>query len=136
MPEKMPEKQQLKLSKNQTLVYEALSQASQPIGAYELLGQLKAHGLRAPLQIYRALDRLIELRLVHRLESLNAWTTCCDANHESTPVFVICDDCGEVKEHIDTNLNHSIEDISKQSGFVPKRPIIEIHGRCENCGNS
>ena len=126
-------KQELKLSKNQALVYKELSRAGQPVGAYYLLDQLKVHGLNAPLQIYRALDRLIELRVVHRLESLNAWTTCCDANHESAPVFVICDDCGNVKEHIDTNLNRSIENISKKSGFLAKRPIVEIHGRCEDC---
>ena len=79
------------------------------------------------------MDHLIELKVVHRLESLNAWTTCCDTNHDSAPVFVICDDCGNVKEHIDLNLNLSLQNISKKSGFVAERPIIEIHGRCEDC---
>ena len=60
----MRDKLRLKLSKNQALVYEALSQASKPVGAYDLLDQLKAHGLRAPLQIYRALEGLIELKVV------------------------------------------------------------------------
>ena len=129
----MRDKRELKLTKNQALVYDALSQAGKPVGAYELLDQLKAYGLKAPLQIYRALDSLIELKVVHRLESLNAWTTCCDANHDSAPIFVICDDCGDVKEHIDTNLNRSIEDISKKSGFTAERPIVEIHGLCEDC---
>ena len=129
----MQDKQQLKLSKNQALVYKALSQASQPVGAYDLLNQLKVHGLKAPLQIYRALDSLIELKVVHRLESLNAWTTCCDANHDAAPIFVICDDCGDVKEHIDTNLNQNIKNISTKNGFTAERPIIEIHGRCGDC---
>ena len=129
----MQEKQHLKLSKNQALVYEALGQAGKPVGAYDLLDQLKSHGLKAPLQIYRALESLIELKVVHRLESLNAWTTCCDADHDSAPIFVICDDCGNVKEHIDTDLNRSIENISKKSGFTAERPIVEIHGRCGDC---
>ena len=129
----MQEKQHLKLSKNQALVYEALGQAGKPVGAYYLLDQLKAQGLKAPLQIYRALESLIELKVVHRLESLNAWTTCCDADHDSAPIFVICDDCGDVKEHIDTDLNRSIENISKKSGFTAERPIVEIHGRCGDC---
>ena len=129
----MRDKQQLKLTKNQALVYDALSHASKPVGAYELLDQLKMHGLKAPLQIYRALDSLIEFKVVHRLESLNAWTTCCDANHDSAPIFVICDNCGDVKEHIDTNLNRSIENISKKSGFTAEKPIVEIHGRCVDC---
>ena len=130
----MRDKQQLKLSKNQALVFEALSEADQPVGAYDLLDKLRKYGLKAPLQIYRALDRLIELKVVHRLESLNAWTTCCDANHESAPIFVICDDCGNVTEHIDSSLNLSLENISKKTGFVTEKPIIEIHGRCCDCG--
>ena len=84
----MRDKQHLKLSKNQALVYEALSQAGKPVGAYDLLDQLKAHGLKAPLQIYRALESLIELKVVHRLESLNAWTTCCDADHDLSLIHI------------------------------------------------
>ena len=121
------------LTKNQLLVLEALRKAKHPVGAYELLDQLREHGLRAPLQIYRTLDQLIELKIVHRLESLNAWTLCCDAEHDSTPVFAICNDCGIVKEYFDETLSSNIANISKQSGFVADRSIIEIHGRCDQC---
>ena len=129
----MQKKQMLKLTKNQTLVYDALKREDKPVGAYDLLDKLREHGLKAPLQIYRALDRLIGLRLVHRLESLNAWTTCCDTDHVSAAVFVICDDCGNVEEHIDVGLSSSMENIAKKIGFVPKRPVFEIHGRCGDC---
>ena len=121
------------LTKNQSLVLKALRKAKHPIGAYELLDQLREHGLKAPLQIYRTLDQLIELKIVHRLESLNAWTLCCDAEHDSTPVFAICNDCGIVKEYFDETLSSNIANISKQSGFVADRSIIEIHGRCDQC---
>ena len=121
------------LTKNQSLVLEALRKAKHPVGAYELLDQVREHGLRAPLQIYRTLDQLIELKIVHRLESLNAWTLCCDAEHDSTPVFAICNDCGIVKEYFDETLSSNIANISKQSGFVADRSIIEIHGRCDQC---
>ena len=121
------------LTKNQSLVFEALRKAKHPVGAYELLDQLREHGLKAPLQIYRTLDQLIELKIVHRLESLNAWTLCCDAEHDSTPVFAICNDCGIVTECFDENLSSNIQKISKRSGFVADRSIIEIHGRCDQC---
>ena len=121
------------LTKNQSLVLEALRKAKHPVGAYELLDQLREHGLRAPLQIYRTLDQLIELKIVHRLESLNAWTLCCDAEHDSTPVFAICNDCGIVREYFDETLSSNIANISKQSGFVADRSVIEIHGRCDQC---
>ena len=121
------------LTRNQSLIFEALRKAKNPVGAYELLDQLREHGLKAPLQIYRTLDQLIELKIVHRLESLNAWTLCCDAEHDSTPVFAICNDCGIVKEYFDETLSSNIANISKQSGFVADRSIIEIHGRCDQC---
>ncbi len=121
------------LTKNQSLVLEALRKAKYPVGAYELLDQLREHGLKAPLQIYRTLDQLIELKIVHRLESLNAWTLCCDAEHDATPVFAICNDCGNVREYFDETLSSNIANISRQSGFVADRSIIEIHGRCDQC---
>ena len=132
----MPKKQESKFTKNQALVFNALNKAGKPVGAYDLLDELREHGIKAPLQIYRALDRLIELRVAHRLESLNAWTTCCDADHASAAVFVICDDCGNVEEHIDSSVSSSMENIAKQSGFVPKRPVFEIHGRCGECNRA
>ncbi|MEC8091926.1 MAG: transcriptional repressor [Pseudomonadota bacterium] len=113
---------------------EALAGASQPLGAYALLDELREHGLKAPLQVYRALDQLIELRLVHRLESLNAWTVCCDNHHKETPVFAICNDCGIVTEYFDEQLSNDISQLSERSGFVPERSVIEIHGQCDKCG--
>ena len=123
----------IKFSKNEALVFEALKNASHPVGAYDLLDQLKVHGLKSPPQVYRALERLTELKVAHRVESLNAWTSCREANHENAPVFVICDNCGDVTEHIDRPLNASLEKIYKKNGFVPGNPILEIHGRCSDC---
>jgi Fur family zinc uptake transcriptional regulator len=61
------------LTKNQSLVMGALSQANGPLSAYTILDELREHGFRAPLQVYRALEKVVEFGLVHRLESLNAF---------------------------------------------------------------
>ena len=129
----MKKEQGRTLTKNQSLVLGALSAASQPLGAYALLEELRDQGVKAPLQVYRALDQLIELKLVHRLESLNAWTVCCGDHHRDTPVFAICDDCGSVTEYFDKELSSGITSLSQRSGFVPDRSIIEIHGQCDKC---
>jgi Fur family zinc uptake transcriptional regulator len=55
------------LTRNQSLVLKTLSDADQPLGAYELLNRLQPSGFKAPLQVYRALDQLVEKGLVHRL---------------------------------------------------------------------
>lgn len=129
----MKKEQGRTLTRNQSLVLGALSAASQPLGAYALLEELRDQGFKAPLQVYRALDQLIEQRLVHRLESLNAWTVCCGNHHKDTPVFAICDDCGSVTEYFDKKLSSGITFLSQRSGFMPDRSIIEIHGQCDKC---
>ena len=122
------------LSKNQLLVMDSLKQARQPLGAYSLLDKLREKGLKAPLQVYRTLDQLEKMGLVHRIETLNAWTLCCEEKHECTPIFAICDDCGVVTEHLDKTLFDNIVALPVSGGFVPDRTVVEIHGKCENCG--
>ena len=123
-----------KLTKNQALVLKVLSNASQPLGAYAILDKLRSHGFKAPLTVYRALDQLAGQGLVHKIESLNSWTTCCGEHQANPPVFEICNDCGNVTEQFDRELVKSLNRMSERSGFIPGRSIIEIHGRCDDCG--
>ena len=123
-----------KLTKNQALVLNILTKASQPLGAYAILAELRSYGFKAPLTVYRALDQLAGMGLVHKLESLNSWTSCCGDHHANSPVFEICNDCGNVTEHFDKELLKNLSNVSERSGFIPDRSIIEIHGRCDDCG--
>ena len=114
-------------------VLEYLQHRNRPVSAYEILEDLRDEGVTAATTVYRALAKLNASRRVHRIESLNAWAACCEPHHVETPVFEICDDCGSVKEHVDTSLASNIAALSARSGFVPDRSVIEIHGRCSNC---
>lgn len=124
-----------KLTKNQTMVFNALSRASGPMSAYGLLDELRENGLRAPLQVYRALDKLVERGLVHRLETLNAFVACrhphCEA--EETVAFTICDDCGRVEEISDHGLSQQLMAIAKEDGFRVSKSTIELRGCCDMC---
>ncbi|MEC8642861.1 MAG: Fur family transcriptional regulator [Pseudomonadota bacterium] len=123
-----------KLTKNQALVFNVLTSAAQPLGAYAILDELRSHGFKAPLQVYRALEQLAGEGLVHKLESLNAWTVCCGKHRANPPVFAICNDCGNVTEHFDEELVKNLNTMSARSGFMPDRSVIEIHGQCDDCG--
>ena len=123
-----------KLTKNQALVLKILTKASQPLGAYAILDKLHIHGFKAPLTVYRALEQLAGQGLVHKIESLNSWTTCCGEHQANPPVFEICNDCGNVTEQFDGELVKNLNSMSERSGFIPDRSIIEIHGRCDDCG--
>lgn len=123
------------LTKNQSLVMGALKRSDGPLSAYTILDQLRNHGFRAPLQVYRALDKLVEFGLVHRLESLNAFVACrhpdCDG-HE-TIAFMICDECGQVSEITDNSLARRLKQLAGGAGFTLKKSAIELRGICANC---
>ena len=60
-------------SRNELLAYDFLEDTGKPASAFEILDALRDEGLRAPLQVYRALSKLIDSGSVHRIESLNAF---------------------------------------------------------------
>ncbi len=114
-------------------VLKFLKRQERPLSAYEILEALRGDGVAAATTVYRALAKLLETGHVHRIESLNAWTVCRAPHHSETPVFEICDGCGNVTEHVTSHLAHDIAALSADSGFVPDRSVIEIHGRCSDC---
>ena len=124
-----------KLTRNQQLVFDALSDAKTPLSAYTLLDQLRSSGFRAPLQVYRALEKLINNGQVHRLESLNSFVACqhsnCDQN--KTIAFTICDTCDRVSEFTDAELSGLLQSISDNSHFKLENSVVELRGKCEDC---
>ena len=123
------------LTRNQALVFSALSQASEPLSAYTILDRLRGDGFRAPLQVYRALDKLTEKGLVHRLESLNAFVACAHphAHEHGLVAFAICETCGQVDEFSDELVKERLAAWSKRTGFRPSKTTIEIRGQCKAC---
>jgi Fur family zinc uptake transcriptional regulator len=88
-----------KLTRNQNLVLSVLQSCDQPLTAYTILGRLRDDGIKAPLQVYRALEKLLEAGLIHRLESMNAFVVCCHSRHGQIhprmTTFAICEACGK-----------------------------------------
>lgn len=123
------------LTRNQGLVFTALSNADGPLTAYTILDELRAEGFKAPLQVYRALDKLIEIGLVHRLESLNAFVACRhpSCSHHETAAFAICEECGHVSEFAPDEAMHHLRDWARQQEFTLARATIELRGTCCNC---
>jgi Fur family transcriptional regulator, zinc uptake regulator len=123
------------LTKNQTLVMGTLAASSGPMSAYTILDELRGEGFRAPLQVYRALGKLVEFGLVHRLESLNSFVACRhpDCDEHQTMAFMICDGCGQVNEITDASLARRLQSLAKDSGFALSKTTIELRGLCETC---
>ena len=128
----------LKLIKNQTLVLSVLEESSIPLSAYTILERLGEHGLRAPPQVYRALDKLLDLGLAHKLASMNSFLACQHTqcgSHQVTS-FAICDGCDQVSEIINTEFERHLNSLANDVGLRPTRSTIEIHGLCDQCASS
>ena len=61
------------LTKNQKTVLDILENSSEPLKAYTILFDIQKKGIKSPLQVYRALDKLIEIGKVHKIESRNSY---------------------------------------------------------------
>ena len=69
-----------KLTNNQQTVLDLLEGSKEPLKAYAILFDIQKKGIKSPLQVYRALDKLIEIGKVHKIESKNSYIACNNAN--------------------------------------------------------
>lgn len=126
----------VKLTPQRRRVLAILRAARRPLGAYEILESMR-EGPRAlaPPTVYRALDFLLEQGLVHKLESLHAFIGCTHPDHPHCSQFLICADCGRVTELEDEAVARSLTSAASESGFRPRRPVVELIGTCADCSD-
>ncbi|MEL6503921.1 MAG: Fur family transcriptional regulator [Pseudomonadota bacterium] len=112
-----------------------LKKSGRPLSAYALLDRLRSEGFNAPLQIYRALEKLQQAGSVHRVESLNAFIACHreGCRHTQNAIFAICESCGVVQEFADANLAGRVKDCAEAEGFRFQQSTIEMKGLCKDC---
>lgn len=117
------------------LVLAALRRMGKPASAYDLIEALKSDGVRAPPTVYRALNKLIEEGLVHRLESLNAFVACTHEHvHEHDAVaLAVCDECGQVSEYDSEELAELLEAWAHKTRFALRHMTLELRGQCAAC---
>jgi Fur family zinc uptake transcriptional regulator len=120
-----------------------------PLGAYTLIDQLAEKTQRriAPPTVYRTLEFLLELGLIHRINSLNAYIGCSQPHMHQTQsdqnapnqvidkhnYFLICKKCHDTQEILDAKLSKKIELVSQTYKFLPQEQWLEITGLCEEC---
>ncbi|RCL00083.1 MAG: zinc uptake regulator [Candidatus Tokpelaia sp. JSC189] len=123
------------LTRNQRHVLDLLLAEKTALSAYTILDRLRIKGFRAPLQVYRALEKLIKLGLVHRLESLNAFIACSrpECEEHSLIAFVICRKCSNIIEFDNGVIDDNVKKHMQTINFWPQDTILEIRGICAGC---
>ena len=123
------------LSRNQQIVLNIIEKAKGPLKAYSILFNVQKKGINAPQQIYRALDKLIEMGKIHKIESKNAFVACRNSNCEisKATAFSICESCEMVDEINDAKLTKYLTNFSDKKGTKYKRFNLEFFGLCKKC---
>ncbi len=120
----------LRLTSPRLHVLEIMAKATKPMGAYDVLAELGDYiDNPKPPTAYRAIDFWREHGFIHRVESLNAYVTCCQDHAHHDVHFLVCDDCHSVNElHV-----HKKQKTALPEGFVATKTFTETHGTCTAC---
>ena len=123
------------LSKNQQIVLDIIEKAKGPLKAYSILFNVQKKGIKVPPQIYRALDKLIKIGKIHKIESKNAFVACRNSNCEisKATAFSICESCEKVDEISDKSLSKYLSGYSDKKGMKFKKFNLEFFGLCKKC---
>ena len=111
-----------------------LFDAARPATAYELLDLVRPEDASiTPASIYRSLDFLVEMGLVHRLDSTRSFVACEHPDHPHAGQFLICRECGTVVEAEDKRIARATEDLGERYGFTLDHRTLELTGLCGIC---
>ena len=92
-------------------------------------------GIKAPLQVYRALDKLVEIGKIHKIESRNAviagQNSSCQISKATA--FSICESCEKVTEINNSNLSKYLTGFKDKNGMKYNKYNLEFFGLCKKC---
>lgn len=131
----------LKLTPLRRAVFGEIASSHRAIGAYEVLDKLASRGERlAPISVYRAIDALLEVGIVHRFESRNAFFACHAGHHSghdarSRCLVLSCENCGRIAEVAGDKAYAAIDKAAASAAFQPKGAVVEVWGLCANCAS-
>jgi|LNFM01.1.fsa_nt_gb Fur family zinc uptake transcriptional regulator len=130
----------LKLTPLRRRVLEEVAASHHALGAYEILERLarKERTRMAPISVYRALDALLEMGVVHRLESRNAYFACHapHGKHAARQIVLACERCATVAEVAAPAAFDAIDGAARGAGFGTARVMVEVTGLCASCAAS
>ena len=123
------------LTKNQQIIFDLIDKSPEPMKAYSILFNVQKKGIKAPLQVYRALEKLIEIGKIHKVESKNAFVVCKNTNCEvsNATAFSICQACEKVTEIINSKLSKYLKSFQDNTGMKYKKYNLEFFGLCQKC---
>lgn len=130
-----------RLTEKRRRVLTGLLKSQKAMSAYDLVEYWRTEFDESipPMSVYRMLEFLESENLAHKLRLNNKYVACshisCDHAHE-VPQFLICDECGTVREiGIKKSLVEALRRSVHEADFVLKCSQLELPCLCQDCAN-
>jgi len=115
-------------------VLKALAEVKSPVSPYGIQDILSKKGEHLNhVTIYRILDLFCDLNLAHKVLLLNAFVKCSLGKKEGCHRFMVCRQCGALREFADKALCEEENEIAQDLGFHSEQHFSEFSGICSNC---
>lgn len=116
------------------LVLKVLEQVAKPVSPYDIQRILEEEGERLNhVTIYRILDLFCMLNLAHKVLLCGGFVKCALGDREGCHRFMVCRQCGALREFVDKTLCEEESAIARDFGFLAERHFSEFFGLCSNC---
>jgi len=123
-----------KATEPRKLVLEVLEEIEKPLSPYDIQEVLRAKGKYLNhVTIYRILDLLCRLNLVHKMLSGGGFVKCSLDAVEGCHRFMVCQDCGAIQEFADEGLCQKENVFARNLGFHTEHHLSEFSGLCSHC---
>lgn len=118
-------------------VVESLGRAGGCLTADEVVARLREEGGRAgPASVYRALNLLSELGLLHRATVGDApvrYDLVDPGGEHDHHHHIVCERCGRTVTFADPELEQAIDAVSERVGYVVDSHDVTLRGSCAEC---
>jgi Fur family zinc uptake transcriptional regulator len=118
-------------------VLKILADETKPLGAYDILQRLANEVDKPnPPTVYRAIQFWHQEGFIHCIDSLKSYVACSNGHHIGQTQFLICNQCGFVKE-LDSVIDFTpVMQTAKSLQFSILNSTVELKGVCAKCSES
>jgi Fe2+ or Zn2+ uptake regulation protein len=123
-----------KVTKPRKQVLEAIEKAEGPMSPYDIGKMMEEERKHLDqVTIYRVINLLCSLNLVHKVFSRGGYVRCDLLEEEGCHRFLICRGCGNLQEFRDEALCNQENQIAQKMGFRAEHHVTESSGLCKDC---
>ena len=118
-------------------VFREIAGSHKAVGAYDVLNSLAKKGTRlTPISVYRIINTLVDVGVVRRFKSRNAFYASHSDDPMSPRIVLACEICGRVADADGVPMFQGIRRALARRAFSPRSAIIEVLGACAHCTES